>query len=206
MSCDHFQHRFPPEKTFQLYRGLVRDAKNDIHPNNTTSTLARNERERMRVLELLGLTETKVPSDAISSKNPFVDKPSYHLGSNARQRGVTKDRKQHSQWKTTQSSQKRHTESQTPLSFQQSKIRSQRYGKKQKRGLRSSHEFKQNTKTLSDKHKHKSPKFNATKNVEYIWHPLENQKSSHHGNGKLRSRANKGVLSYYHNQYHKQTK
>lgn len=205
MSCDHFQHRFPPERTFQLYRGLVRDAENDLN-NNTIASLARNERERMRVLEILGLTETKMQSEVFSSKIKPVDKPSYHLGSNARQRGVKNGQRLQSQFKTPQSSQQRTTESQNPLQFKRSRILSQSSGWRQKSGLKKSSEPKQKTKTSSYTNKNKSPKFNATKNTDYIWHPLQNQKTSHHAKGKMRIRANKGVLSHYHNQYHKQVK
>lgn len=204
MLCDHFQHRFPPERTFQLYRGLVRETENDLN-NNTVASLARNERERMRVLEILGLTEKNIKSHVISSKIQPVDKPSYHLGSNARKRGVkTSQRRQSCQLETPQLKQQRTVESQHPLQFKRSRTLSQTSGGRKKSGMTRSIGNGQKSKTSFSNNI--SPKFNPAKNIDYVWHPIPNQKVSRSGKEKQRSGANKSVLSHYHNQYHKQTK
>lgn len=185
MSCDYFQHKVPPERTLQLYRGLVRDGDNNF--NSSLYAFRNNdERERLRVLEILGLTDDanyncKSNKHNLTTRQQRVDKPSYHLGSFARKRNSTKDQFQ----------------SKTGHQIQATKQPKKPFQVKKHRKFFQADERKQESK----KTPRTASKLNPRQNKEYIWHPLyaENRMQKNKS-----TRKRKDVLSHYHNQYHKQ--
>lgn len=206
MSCDNFQHRFPPEGTMKLYRGLVRDGeKRSNHSNLKSSSFnaALYERERMRVLEILGLLDTDKNNSKQASLRKPVDKPSYHLGSNARKRKMVnnKDKSSHLKASKQPSPQRKNimTNKNNPEQFE--KIRRIYESTERKKPKQS----KNNNQTSKSS---KSTRFNPILCKDYVWHPIKIKDSSGQGQKegqRTRSQA-KDVLSYYHNQYHKQNK
>lgn len=200
MSCDNFRGRFPQEGTVQLYRGLVQDSEKgtrfELNKNNTPES-ARNKRERMRVLEILGHIKTKKslngrPFSTIQ-KQP-VDRPSFHLGSNARKR---RQMKGNIPLVTTCHPLRRMTKPQKPVQFNRKRTFCQTSKKR-------------NNNRLKQKNNIKLPKTNfskvtSTKEEEYVWHPLQVKKKGQCESPSHQSkRAIHNVMKHYHNQYHKQ--
>jgi len=210
-----FQNRFPPEQTLQLYRGLVRDGEQqDVINTVNKSTFAspRNSmRERLRVLEVLGLNEPKNRNKSILTSNDKdkdkdkdisrserpVDKPSYHLGSNARKR---------QQIVTDQSTLKLRQVQRVSNPYYKSlriKTNSQRLSQPfHKNRVRKNQSSEQIIATypLSN-----NSKFNPIQNKDYVWHPINICDNSKKGNKyKRKPKQIKDVMSHYHNMYHKQ--
>lgn len=208
-----FQNRFPPEQTLQLYRGLVRDGEQqDVINTVNKSTFAspRNSmRERLRVLEVLGLNEPKNRNKSILTSNDKdkdkdisrserpVDKPSYHLGSNARKR---------QQIVTDQSTLKLRQVQRVSNPYYKSlriKTNSQRLSQPfHKNRVRKNQSSEQIIATypLSN-----NSKFNPIQNKDYVWHPINICKTPKKGNKyKRKPKQIKDVMSHYHNMYHKQ--
>jgi hypothetical protein len=188
MSCDNFQHRFPQEGTRQLYRGLVNNGGKESrlqqvnhqrHRDHDSIPSIKHERERMRVLEILGLVPPKnakrnLNGTCTSSKKRPVDRPSYHLGSNARRRKI----RSQAPFKTKSSAR------QQVYQVQQTTKRKLRQGNKIENQL------EQKTKITLTKLTQSTP----AKNKEYIWHPVQ-----------IGGKGTRSVMKFYHNQYHKQS-
>lgn len=177
MPCGNIQNRFPPERTLQLYRGLVRDAEQK--DKNKFFALAQNKRERMRVLEILGLCDKK-PRKDILKKTHLVDRPSY-LRSNARKRKMLHASRDTPYLKHTQ-----------PLPYLSKR-------KTNKPNHKEIMHTKQAVRIAEDKKevKKNNYKLNPASNKEYVWHPLKHEKI------KENSAMRQDVLRYYRSQFHK---
>jgi hypothetical protein len=205
MSFPNFQHRFPPEGTMKLYRGLVRDGEkhsNRSKINNSTSfNAALYERERMRVLEILGLLDT--------DKKKTVDKTSYHLGSNARKRKMISNKEKPFLLKASKQSSLQRKNNMTKSTIGGDNKNNLEQFEKLRRIYESTErkkpkQSKRNNHTPKTSKASKSTRLNPILCKDYIWHPIKTKECS--GEGQKKKSQTKDVMSYYHNQYHKQNK
>ena len=190
----------------KLYRGLVRDGEkrsNRSNLKNSSFNAALYERERMRVLEILGLLDSDNNNSKHASLRKPVDKPSYHLGSNARKRKMINNEHKSSHLKASKqpSTQRKNNMMNKNNPEQFEKIR-RIYESTERNKPKQS---KNNNPALKSS---KSTRFNPILCKDYVWHPIKIEDTSVQGQkeGQRKKSQPKDVLSYYHNQYHKQNK